>query len=63
MLGWVILLLLGLTTIDATNLFSWENFAILFVVFTDIDEVAALEFADSHTAETATKLHKPEHQL
>lgn len=54
---------LGSNRNSATNLFSWEDFAVLFVVFTDADEVAALEFADSHTAETTTKLHKLELQL
>lgn len=48
---------------DATNLLSRKNIAVLFVVFTDADEDLAFEFADSHTAETATELHKPGRQL
>lgn len=49
--------------IDATNLLPREDFAVLFVVLADADEVVALEIADGRAAETATELHKLENQF
>lgn len=49
-------------TVDATNLFSWETFAVLLVVLADVDEVVAFEFTDGHTTEMA-ELRRLEHQL
>lgn len=57
-----VLKLTVLTEIYAMNLFPRENFAVLFVMLADANQVVALEIADGHMAETATELHKLEYQ-